>query len=204
MPSPILVVGGHALERDGLAALLSDARDLDARTALTVSDALSKLGAVRAVLLYGQASLPGLRVLRAEWPDGAVVVLVANPQLAVEALQLGATGAVHRSEESDEVFAAVRAAVSGEAYLSRQLVSALAARRREGPRHTVETLSRRERAVLALYGAGLTRGQIAEHLNVSLATVSSHRDALMKKLRLKTTTHLIRYAEDAGYGPPDE
>lgn len=203
MSSSILVVGGHALERDGMAALLSDARDLDARTAPTASDAVPKLDDVEAVLLYGKASLPGLRVLRAEWPEGAVVVLVGDARVAAEALPLGALGAVHRSEASDEVFAAVRAALTGEPYISSQLVPALAALLREGRLHTSETLSRREREVLALYGARLTRAQIAEQLNVSLATVSAHRDTLVKKLRVKTTTDLIRYAEEAGFGPPE-
>ncbi|GAB5537620.1 MAG: response regulator transcription factor [Rubricoccaceae bacterium] len=201
MSSHILVVGGHAQERDGLAALLSDACDLDARTAATASDAIEDLDDIEAVVLYGQASLPGLRVLRAEWPTGAVVVLVTDARIAYDALQLEALGAVHRSEASEEVFAAVRAALAGEPYISGQLVPALAARLREGSRHTAETLSRREREVLALYGAGLSREQIAEQLSVSLATVSSHRDALIKKLRVKTTTDLIRYAEEAGFGP---
>ena len=53
-------------------------------------------------------------------------------------------------------------------------------------RETFEPLSDREREVLRLVAEGKTNRQIADTLFLSIKTVQTHRDHIMKKLRITT------------------
>lgn len=55
-------------------------------------------------------------------------------------------------------------------------------------------ITRREREVLSLLVDGLTSIEIAEKLYISPRTVDKHRTNLLKKLDLKNTAGLVRYA----------
>jgi two-component system invasion response regulator UvrY len=61
-----------------------------------------------------------------------------------------------------------------------------------------ERVSRREYEVLCMIGCGKTVKQIAEELGLSPKTISTHRARLLRKMRLKTSAELIRYAVQNG------
>ncbi|GAB5534959.1 MAG: response regulator transcription factor [Rubricoccaceae bacterium] len=193
----VLVVGGSSIHRTGLAALLSRTHGIHADAVASVRAALSLLETsepVAVCVLDVQANLSRLRRLRDAWPDGAVVALVTRPAAATEALQIGAAGAVLRIDPSEEIELAVRSVLDGEPFLSESLIHAMAATLHTGPLPTQDALSERERAVLALYGAGLKRRQIAERLHLSPETISTYRKRLLHKLGLAGTADLVRYA----------
>jgi two-component system, NarL family, invasion response regulator UvrY len=56
----------------------------------------------------------------------------------------------------------------------------------------LEALSNREFQILRLFASGQTTSEIAETLNLSVKTVSSHRARILEKLDLRTTAELIR------------
>ena len=58
------------------------------------------------------------------------------------------------------------------------------------------TLSDREIEVLQWIAQGRRLTEIAEHLNLSIKTVSTYRSRLLIKLGMRTTAELIRYALD--------
>lgn len=68
----------------------------------------------------------------------------------------------------------------------------------------VETLSPRQREVLALLGAGKSNAEIAEALNCSLNTVKRHVTAVLQKLRLPNRTRAAMLANRLGYAPGRE
>jgi DNA-binding CsgD family transcriptional regulator len=57
-----------------------------------------------------------------------------------------------------------------------------------------ETLTTREREVLLLAAEGFSNPEIAHRLSISARTAESHRANLMRKLRLRNQTELVRYA----------
>ena len=65
-------------------------------------------------------------------------------------------------------------------------------------RHLLETLTPREREVLALVTAGLMNKQIAGELHVSEITVKIHRGHVMKKMGARSLADLVRMAEALG------
>jgi FixJ family two-component response regulator len=65
-------------------------------------------------------------------------------------------------------------------------------------RHLFETLTPREREVLALVISGLMNKQIAHRLEVSEITVKIHRGHVMKKMEASSLADLVRMAELLG------
>ncbi|WP_454625056.1 response regulator transcription factor [Bradyrhizobium cenepequi] len=71
-----------------------------------------------------------------------------------------------------------------------------------GLREHFETLTEREREVLALVAAGLMNKQIAAQIGVAEITVKIHRGRVMKKMGAKSLADLVRMAEMVGIRRP--
>ena len=61
-----------------------------------------------------------------------------------------------------------------------------------------ESLTKRQRQIIGMIAAGMTSADIAKHLNLSTATVISHRRNLMAKLKLHSTAEVTHFAIDHG------
>ena len=96
--------------------------------------------------------------------------------------------------------AAIRRVLSGKIYISEtvseQLVHRVATRRTDAQSTAapVELLSDRELQIFRLLGDGTRVREIAAQLFISVKTVESHRVNIKKKLSLKTSAQLLRYA----------
>jgi DNA-binding NarL/FixJ family response regulator len=55
-------------------------------------------------------------------------------------------------------------------------------------------LTPRQREVVQLIAEGLSTKQIAAHLHVSIKTVETHRQQLMKKLDVQSVADVTKYA----------
>lgn len=62
--------------------------------------------------------------------------------------------------------------------------------------HSLKKLSSRENQIFNLIALGLTSKEIAALLDISLETVSTHRKNMIKKLNIKGSGHLYKYAYD--------
>jgi FixJ family two-component response regulator len=62
----------------------------------------------------------------------------------------------------------------------------------------VETLTPRERDVLALVAAGLMNKQVAAELGIAEITVKIHRGHIMKKMETRSLADLVRFTELLG------
>lgn len=114
---------------------------------------------------------------------------------AETAIRAGASGYLPKSSPPGELVKAVKKVYSGERYISSSLAEKYDKNILNAIERTDKTvLSVREMEVLTLFGAGQTTGQIAEKLSLSPKTISTYRDRLLSKLKLKTTAELIRYA----------
>jgi DNA-binding NarL/FixJ family response regulator len=125
-------------------------------------------------------SMPGMdgveatRQVIAEAPNAQVVVLTSflDRDRVVDALGAGAVGYLLKDAEPHEVRDAIRAAARGESPLDpRAARTMLSAHRATGP---LESLTERERQVLALVAEGLPNKQIARRLEISEKTVKAH------------------------------
>ncbi|MBI5446181.1 MAG: response regulator transcription factor, partial [Deltaproteobacteria bacterium] len=192
----ILLADDHRLVRQGLRAVLEGQRGWR-----VVGEAENGHQAVRlaresapgvAIVDVSMPDLNGIEATRqilAENPRVKVVALTvhADPKLVAEMLRAGASAYVLKEGALEELERAVRAVLAGEIYLSGQVVRGFVDQYVRAPRAPSEAvLSDREREVLQPLAEGKTTREIAELLNVSVKTVETHRQHIMRKLGLYT------------------
>jgi DNA-binding NarL/FixJ family response regulator len=101
-----------------------------------------------------------------------------------------------KEEATDKMLTAIRKVLQGDVYLSEDMVSRILHRIADGRREgsLLDRLSDRELEVFHLIGEGLGTRQIAERMNVSIKTIESYRAHIKDKLRLATSTEVVRQA----------
>ena len=123
-----------------------------------------------------------------------------DPDLAAEAIRLGASGYLLKSCASTELFTAIEQALTGKLYVTPLLTKGLPLgvflSRTTKP--GVEKLTVRQREVLQLLAEGLLMKQIADLLDVTADTVAFHKYTIMERLGLKTSAELVQYALERG------
>jgi FixJ family two-component response regulator len=72
----------------------------------------------------------------------------------------------------------------------------------EGIRRRLESLTPREREVMALVVRGLLNKQIAFELGTVEKTVKVHRARVMEKMEVQSLADLVRITEHVGFGTP--
>ena len=110
----------------------------------------------------------------------------------VRAMRAGAVNFLTKPFQDTEMVAAVSEAVE------RGREGRAQAKARASLRTRFETVSPRERDVMALVTAGLMNKQIAARLGVSEITVKIHRSNVMQKMQAQSLADLVRMAEDLG------
>jgi two-component system invasion response regulator UvrY len=204
----VAIADDHPLVRNGLRQLLAD--DPAIAVVGEAADGDETLVLMRASLpdvLLLDITMPGapfpdlLRHLRGAYPEVQVLVLTmhAEHQFAVRALKEGAAGYLTKERPPAEIREAIRQVAAGGHYITPSLAERTGAVG-EAPATLLphEVVSAREYEVLCMIGAGKSVKQIATDLHLSPKTVSTHRARLLRKMRLKTSADLIRYAVQHG------
>jgi two-component system response regulator NreC len=145
----------------------------------------------------GGSSIAAIGHLREAAPETQIVVMTMDdsPVFAQRALAAGALGYVSKEMADTELARAVRAAASGEQYVSPRLATRLDALHRS---LTENRLTPREVEVLRLIALGHTSVEVARNLHLSPRTVETHRAHIHRKLGLATRAELVRYALQRG------
>jgi DNA-binding NarL/FixJ family response regulator len=139
---------------------------------------------------HSTEGLDAARVIRAEFPDTAILVLSAHVEVE-DAMDLLACGQgigyllKSRVTDVDEFIDSLGQIARGGCVVDPGLVQELvAARRRDDP---LEALSPREREVIALMAEGRSNAGIARQIWVTEGTVEKHVRSVLMKLRVPET-----------------
>ncbi len=199
----VLVADDHALVRKGLQQVIKEqAPDMVVGEATDGEQVLSMVRKEKwdvLVLDIGMPKRSGLEILqelRTTQPKLPVLILSVHPedQYAIRVLKAGAAGYLSKDSALDELVDAIRKAVSGGRYVSASLAEKLALGLSGGlDKLPHETLSDREMTVLLKMGAGMSVGEIADELALSVKTVSTYRTRILEKMGYKSNADLIRY-----------
>ncbi len=196
----VVLADDHALMRRSLRRLLEDEPEV---TVVAEAGELSAAGReigghLPQVLVLdlhtrGGASIEAIRSLSERSPQTAIVVVTMedSPVFAQRALAAGALGYVSKDLADEELPNAVRAAASGEQYMSPRIAARLDALQQA---LTDNKLTQREVEVLRLIALGHTSVEIARQLHLSPRTIETHRAHIHRKLGLVTRAELVRYA----------
>jgi DNA-binding NarL/FixJ family response regulator len=107
-------------------------------------------------------------------------------------LKNGASGYLLKNASKQEITEAIHTVAKGKMYMRDDAAITL----KNSALQNSPVLTRRENEILRLIAEGLANPQIAEKLFLSLSTVDTHRKSLMRKLNIKNTALLVRYAID--------
>ncbi|MFI5061400.1 MAG: response regulator [Actinomycetales bacterium] len=208
----VIVADDQAIIRDGLVTVLSLLPDLEVVGEAADGEQAVALAArehpdvvlmdLRMPVLDGVGATE--RIVR-EHPQTAVLVLTtfADDESILGALRAGARGYLTKDAGRAELAAAVRAVARGQSTFAPEvgalLVNSLtgagpgvsAARTGIVSPERFPQLTPREAEVLTLVAEGLSNGEIAARLFVSVTTVKTHINALFTKLDVRTRAQAI-------------
>jgi two-component system response regulator DegU len=212
----VVIVDDHPIVRAGMRAVLASADDIQVVAygktgdeALRLVDEYAPDVLVLDINLPDKSGIDVTRELRSQNSPTAILILTAHdePQLIFELLENGAIGYVLKDEALEALASAIRAAASGNSWLSPTIASQVVQRALsqapqvdQKPSLPVaeENLTGRELEILSLLAEGLDNGAIAEKLIVTKRTVQNHISNLYGKLGVTSRTEAMLYAIQHG------
>jgi NarL family two-component system response regulator LiaR len=208
-PIQLVIADDHVLVRQGIRAFLETHADL-----AIVGEAEDAAGAVRICaehkpqvalvdMVMPGGGIAAVRDIRAASPGTQVVLLTSfeDAQQILAAVQAGALSCLLKDVDADALADAVRKAARGEAVLHPRVAGHLMQALRRGAAQgteVLETLSQREREVLALMAEGMSNQQIGVRLGISEKTVKTHVSNVLSKLGVADRTQAAVYAWKSG------
>lgn len=149
----------------------------------------------------GMPLLNGLdagRELKKRMPRLKIIFLTMNPDpdVATEALRIGASGYLLKHSKGEELLQAVNNALRGISYVTPQISHAMQESFIRDPKALgrPKELSGRQREVLQMLAEGRPMKEIAFILHISRRTVRFHKYRVMEELGIKTDSGLVQYA----------
>ena len=133
------------------------------------------------------------QLARSEQPIPVIIITGhGDIPMSVQAMKAGAVDFLAKPFRDQEMLDAVAGAVERdrEGRLQREGLAGLKTR--------LDTLSPREREIMALATAGLLNKEIAGKLNLSEITVKIHRGKMMRKMDARSFASLVKMAEALG------
>lgn len=153
-----------------------------------------------AILDYSVPELNGLdlsHALKKEFPRIEILLYTMHDreEIVIEVLRAGVRGFVLKSDAEKHLIAALDALSIRRTYFSGAISDTLLDQFLDSKPHPLtSSLTHREREVVQHVAEGRINKEIAGRLNISVKTVETHRATAMRKLKLRTTADLVRYA----------
>ena len=200
----IAVADDHAIVRRGLKQIISETNDLrvtgeagSAEELLTLLRAAKFDLVVLDLTLGVRSGIDLVRQIKGEFPSLPVLILSMHAEdlFAIRALRAGAAGYIQKEEAPEELVSAVRQIAAGRTYVSAAMAERLAHELSHGGAASLphERLSDRELEVFRLLGHGKSVSDIAQALNLSVKTVSTHRGRILEKTGFRNNAEIIHY-----------
>lgn len=214
-PIQVLMLDHHTLVRDGLCLLLEDFPKIE-----VVGQAGSSEEGLELVKKFN----PDIILLELnldceldtevipellEVSNHAKILLVTGideTQIHNLAIQMGAMGVVHKSQNKRVLIKAIEKVHAGEVWIDRTMMANILTRmtrarlkiQNDPEVEKISLLSVREREVVTLIGEGLKNKEIARRLTISETTVRHHLTSIYSKLQVSDRLELTIYAYQNG------
>ncbi len=206
----ILIVDDHLVVRAGLHMLIENHPGMTVVAMASNRSEALELAATAAPNLIlldldlgGENALTFLTQLEETAPNARVLVLTGlrDTDAHRQAVQLGAMGVVLKEHAPDVLIKAIEKVHAGEIWLDRPTMGRML-REMSGREEKevdpevakIESLTQREREVVALIAEGLKNKQIAQRLFISETTVTHHLSSVYSKLGVSDRLELVIYA----------
>ena len=219
----VMLVDDHDIVRTGLKSYLDTQEGIQVvAEANSGASALALVEQAHPDVVIMDITMPGMdgmqatRQLKAILPECNVLALTVHEdkQYLFEMLAAGASGYLTKQVATEELVEAIRCVATGQVYLQPALARWLLDDYRrviehspqefhpgshgEPPGRDLSVLSQREREVLEAVAEGYSNQEIGDMLGISPKTVARHRERIMDKLNIHTSTELVKFAIRTG------
>ncbi|KRB56607.1 LuxR family transcriptional regulator [Rhizobium sp. Root708] len=209
-PISILLVDNHALVLEGLRAVLETYAHIRVvGTAAMVQPGLEIAAASAPDIVLLDINMPqingidAIELFKSTVPSTRILMLSMHDsrEYISASIVRGASGYILKDVPNDEIIKAIETVAAGGTYFSTGVSDVLMQRRQKEETEPLP-LTVREREILAFLAAGRSNRDVAELLQLSVATIETHRKTIKRKLGLSTTAELTRIAIERGLVPP--
>ena len=212
----VFLVDDHRIFLEGLVRLLNDHPSMrvvgtavDGRKAVQQIEALKPDVVLMDITMPNMNGVEATRLVKTASPNTKVLILsmYGGEAYLRRILEAGAEGYLLKDSTANELFRAIKEAHRGGSCLSpslsRKLINEyVEIRKRRRGKGFEAVLTGREREVLQLVAEGRSTQEIAKVLHLSPKTIATHRKKIMKKLKARNISDLVRYAIRMGIIEP--
>ena len=216
-PTRLLIVDDHTLFREGMRAILLNVPDIDVvGEAQNGQEAIVRVKELDPDVVLMDINMPDLNGIQATEqilrfkPDTGVIMLtmLENNDSLFAAMCAGARGYILKGSDKATMLKTIRAVAAGEAHFGAGIATRLTAFFQNGrmEANNAETavpfpdLTNREQEILEQIATGKNNHEIADHLHISVKTVSNHISNVFNKLQVTDRAQAIVKARSAGLG----
>jgi DNA-binding NarL/FixJ family response regulator len=213
----ILIADDQTLVRAGLRMIIEAAEGLC--VVAEANDGIEAIEAVRqtrpdiVLMDIRMPRMDGLEAARriiagsAQPPRIVVLTTFDLDEYVYDALHAGASGFLLKDAPPEQLVAGIRVVAEGDSLLApsitRRLIESFVRDHKQTPTPPeLDELTPRELQILGLVARGLSNGEIAEELVVSITTVKTHVARVLSKLGLRDRVQAVVLAYEAGIVQP--
>jgi DNA-binding NarL/FixJ family response regulator len=198
MSIKVFIVDDHYMVIEGIRSLLQAERDIEwsghatsAESCMAFLKQFQPDVLLMDINLGAESGIDLCKAVREKYPSVFIIGLSTfNQQSFIQKMMdNGASGYVLKNASQPELMEAIHTVAKGKTYMSDEAAQTL---RKQDESNII--ITRREKEILELIGAGLTNPEIAQKLFISVATVDTHRKNLLAKFEVKNTAALIKMA----------
>lgn len=200
----VLLVDDHQIILDSLELLFGLMEGIE--VVATLSDSrktLDTLAETEVDLIITDLTMPyvdGIELsfqVKEKYPELKILMLTVNDQgdRIQDAFKAGISGYVMKKADRKELENAIRTVAAGQLHFSQEVMkSLLSATAEEDSSEKLKHLTKREIEIIRLIVQEQSSAEIAEKLFISLGTVETHRHNIFKKLNVKNSIGLVKFA----------
>lgn len=203
----ILVADDHEILRYGVCTYLASAEGINVVGEASTGDECLKLFqeklpdiCILDISMPGKDGIETAKAIREIDPKVKILILSMHidNDILNDVLKAGINGYLLKNTEKSDLVQAIRAVMKGQQIFSDPISKLLTHSYLEQPKSSSKepdlNITKREQEILALIVEGYTSQEIADELFISPRTVDTHRFNLMKKLDIKNTAGLVKFA----------
>lgn len=215
----IVIVDDHAVLRMGLRILIESRAGLEivgecgeADHAVEVVTETQPDIILLDIDLGSASGIDLIPKIRSVAPRARIIILtgVRDSEIHMRAVRLGAMGLVLKEQADEFLINAIEKVNAGEVWLSRAVIGSVFTElldqdqgvQSDPTTERINTLTAREKEVIALLSEGLRNKQIAERLFISETTVRHHLSSVFGKLSVSSRFELVLYSYRHGLVTP--
>ena len=206
----VALVDKHPVVCDAIKALLSGTDDIEIVSSSSKMNELllvlnKSLVHIVLIVFYhpDPKDVVSIKILADRFPKLKLLVLsmYRNEEFILKLIKAGAKGHLSRDTDRSEIMEAIYTLRNGYEFYAKTITNILLSSYlsdkdidKKEKENRQKNLSVREMEVFKLFAEGFSNREIADKLFISVRTVETHKNNIMKKINLKTTVDLVKFA----------